>query len=232
MVVALFFAAYAAGFNWFEGLDLATQKVRVGQGWIDRPAWYFWFANLAALALAIGPATCAALAWLRRDPLQCCSGIDRCGRAHSIGVGPVRGRSRADIPSVRRVVAAGRRTVASSRHPMVADRAGGGGDRSRDVPEPVVVIRRTETTRRDLWFVFVDGNTQPAGGTIRVVVAYVWSGRRFVSPLGASIRTKVVFCACALNGNRSPGIQRSARVTENAFWRGDAVTSTFSPTAM
>ncbi|HIW62983.1 MAG TPA: hypothetical protein H9881_11045 [Candidatus Stackebrandtia excrementipullorum] len=67
VVVALFLAAYAAGFNWFEGLDLATQKVRVGQGWIDRPAWYFWFANPAALALAIGPATCAALAWLRRD---------------------------------------------------------------------------------------------------------------------------------------------------------------------
>lgn len=67
VVVGLFVVALLAGFNWFEGLDLAAQKVRDGQGWIDRPAWYFWFANLAGLSLAVGPAVCAALAWLRRD---------------------------------------------------------------------------------------------------------------------------------------------------------------------
>ncbi|MFD0560444.1 hypothetical protein FB566_3903 [Stackebrandtia endophytica] len=66
-VVALLAAAWLAGFNWFEGLDLATQRVRMGQGWIDRPAWYFWFANPAGLALAVGPAVVAALAWIRRD---------------------------------------------------------------------------------------------------------------------------------------------------------------------
>ena len=67
VVVALLVAAAVAGFNWFEGLDLATQRVRMGQGWVDRPGWYFWFANPAGLALAVGPAVVAALAWIRRD---------------------------------------------------------------------------------------------------------------------------------------------------------------------
>ncbi|GAA4918143.1 hypothetical protein GCM10023223_42840 [Stackebrandtia albiflava] len=67
VVVVLLLAAALAGFDWFTGLDLATQRVRAGRGWIERPEWYFWFANIAALAVAVGPATVAGLAWLRRD---------------------------------------------------------------------------------------------------------------------------------------------------------------------
>ncbi|MGH3736363.1 MAG: hypothetical protein ACRDT6_12190, partial [Micromonosporaceae bacterium] len=61
VVLALMAAAWFAGFSWWEGLDLATQRVRNGPAWQDRPAWYFWLANPAAVAIAAGPAVVAAL---------------------------------------------------------------------------------------------------------------------------------------------------------------------------
>ena len=67
-VVALAITAMAiAGFNWFSGLQLASQRVRLGPAWQDRPALYFIFANLAALAIAVGPAALAGLTSIRRD---------------------------------------------------------------------------------------------------------------------------------------------------------------------
>ncbi|MGH3716008.1 MAG: hypothetical protein ACRDT4_21480 [Micromonosporaceae bacterium] len=67
VVLALLVAAALAGFHWYEGLQLATERVRSGPAWQDRPGWYFWIANPAAVAIAVGPAVVAALpAGLRR----------------------------------------------------------------------------------------------------------------------------------------------------------------------
>jgi len=51
------------GFWWGEGLLVAAARVREGPIWIDRPWSYFAAANLAAAAIAVGPATLAA-GWL------------------------------------------------------------------------------------------------------------------------------------------------------------------------
>lgn len=56
----------AAGFWWLDGMGLAAHRVRIGAGWSDRPTAYFLFGNLAALAVAVGPAVVAALPLLRR----------------------------------------------------------------------------------------------------------------------------------------------------------------------
>jgi hypothetical protein len=61
--VAGAFAGY--GFWWFDGLAVAADRVREGPVWIDRPWWYFAVANLAALAVSVGPATVAALGMAR-----------------------------------------------------------------------------------------------------------------------------------------------------------------------
>jgi hypothetical protein len=68
VVVVAGFAA--AGFWWFEGLGLTADRVRIGEGWSDRPTGYFLFANPAALVVAVGPAVVAALALLRRPPAR------------------------------------------------------------------------------------------------------------------------------------------------------------------
>jgi methylthioxylose transferase len=55
-----------AGFWWPDGLRLASERVINGPGWQDRPAGYFFFANPAALAVAVGPAVVAALPLIGR----------------------------------------------------------------------------------------------------------------------------------------------------------------------
>jgi hypothetical protein len=60
-----------AGFWWWDSLALTSERMTDGPGWRDRPGWYFLVANPAALAVAVGPATVAALPWLwraRREP--------------------------------------------------------------------------------------------------------------------------------------------------------------------
>jgi len=57
------------GFWWWDGLPVAAERVREGPAWIDRPTAYFVAANLAALAVAVGPATVAALPQVRRGLL-------------------------------------------------------------------------------------------------------------------------------------------------------------------
>jgi methylthioxylose transferase len=69
-VVAVLAGFAAAGFWWFEGLGLTADRVRIGEGWSDRPTGYFLFANPAALAVAVGPAVVAALALLRQAPTR------------------------------------------------------------------------------------------------------------------------------------------------------------------
>ncbi|CAN5462426.1 integral membrane protein [soil metagenome] len=54
----------SAGFNWFDGLA-ATHTAYLAGVAPERPDRYFVIANLAVLAVSVGPATVAGLAWLR-----------------------------------------------------------------------------------------------------------------------------------------------------------------------
>jgi hypothetical protein len=60
-VLAVVAAFTSQGFWWFQGLVAAAERVREGPAWIDRPWTYFAIANLAAVAVAVGPATVGAL---------------------------------------------------------------------------------------------------------------------------------------------------------------------------
>ncbi|MEX5717995.1 hypothetical protein [Geodermatophilus maliterrae] len=62
-VVGLF---QVGGYSWFEGLVAAAERTRSGPSYADRPLPYFLVANLAAAAVAVGPAAVAGLACLRR----------------------------------------------------------------------------------------------------------------------------------------------------------------------
>ena len=64
LVVALF---TLGGYWWFEGLEVVAQRVRDGAAYADREAQSTWFlaGNLAAGALAAGPAVVAGLAGIR-----------------------------------------------------------------------------------------------------------------------------------------------------------------------
>ena len=74
-------AAFAVGgYWWVEGLAAADDRVRSGPSYADRPLGFFLVANLAAAALALGPAAFAGLASLRRSrlawvPLAALAGI-------------------------------------------------------------------------------------------------------------------------------------------------------------
>ncbi len=66
--VALVAAVFTlGGYWWFEGLDVLTQRVRDGAAYADRDAQSTWFlaGNLAAGAVAAGPAVVAGLAGIR-----------------------------------------------------------------------------------------------------------------------------------------------------------------------
>ncbi len=60
--------AIGTGFAWWDGLAATRDRYFAGAGG-RRPSSYFLFANLAAFAFAIGPATVVALTRLRRRPL-------------------------------------------------------------------------------------------------------------------------------------------------------------------
>ncbi len=57
-------AFMAAGFNWLDGLS-ATHAAYLAGVAPERPDRYFVVANLVVLAVAVGPATVAAVVWLR-----------------------------------------------------------------------------------------------------------------------------------------------------------------------
>lgn len=60
--VLLMVAGFAlAGFWWVSGLLASIDRVGEGAAAIDRPTWFFLFANLALIAIALGPAGVAAL---------------------------------------------------------------------------------------------------------------------------------------------------------------------------
>jgi methylthioxylose transferase len=48
-----------AGFDWFAGFAATRERVMIGGAWQDRPAAYFLFADLAVLAISVGPAIVA-----------------------------------------------------------------------------------------------------------------------------------------------------------------------------
>ncbi len=79
--VLLMVAAFAiAGYGWPAGLAAVGARVRSGPSYADRPLGFFVFADLAAAALAVGPAAVAGLASLRRGrvallPLAALAGI-------------------------------------------------------------------------------------------------------------------------------------------------------------
>jgi hypothetical protein len=74
-------AAFAVGgYWWVEGFSAAGDRVRSGPSYADRPLAFFAFSNLAAAALALGPAAVAGLATLPRTrlallPLAALAGI-------------------------------------------------------------------------------------------------------------------------------------------------------------
>jgi hypothetical protein len=68
--VLLVVAAFAVGgYWWVDGFAAAGDRVREGPSYADRPFGFFVVANLAAAALAVGPAAVAGLASLRRTRL-------------------------------------------------------------------------------------------------------------------------------------------------------------------
>jgi hypothetical protein len=56
-----------AGFDWFDGLAGTREAYQAGVA-LERPDRYFLVSNLVVLAVSVGPATVAALAWLRHRP--------------------------------------------------------------------------------------------------------------------------------------------------------------------
>jgi methylthioxylose transferase len=64
-VLVVFAVFTLGGYWWFEGLGAAADRVRSGPSYADRPLAFFLVANLAAAAVAAGPAAVAGLGALR-----------------------------------------------------------------------------------------------------------------------------------------------------------------------
>jgi hypothetical protein len=69
-VVAVFALFRLGGYDWFSGLAVDAQRVRDGAAYPDRPHAFFLAADVAAAAVAAGPAVVAGVAGLRRGPLR------------------------------------------------------------------------------------------------------------------------------------------------------------------
>ena len=106
LVAALF---TLGGYWWFEGIevDVAAGPRRRRLRGPRPPPHYFLFGNVAAAALAAGPAVVAGLAGLRgRLALAAAGGAGRDGGQRPLGPGAR--RDRADLAAVRRLAAARR----------------------------------------------------------------------------------------------------------------------------
>ncbi|SEK78284.1 hypothetical protein SAMN04515665_10540 [Blastococcus sp. DSM 46786] len=92
--VLVVFAAFAAGgYNWFDGLSVTADRVRSGPSYTDRPLAFFLVANLAAAAIAAGPAAVAGLGALRRRALALLPAAVVAGMLVSDLTGLVRGET-------------------------------------------------------------------------------------------------------------------------------------------
>ncbi|KQS68309.1 hypothetical protein [Modestobacter sp. Leaf380] len=92
--VVLVVVAYAVGgYWWLDGFHAAGDRVRSGPSYANRPLGFFLFANLAAAALALGPAAIAGLASLRRHRLALLPLAALVGILASDATGLVRGET-------------------------------------------------------------------------------------------------------------------------------------------
>ncbi|MEU2348099.1 hypothetical protein [Modestobacter sp. NPDC049651] len=91
LVVVLAFAA--GGYWWLDGFSAAGDRVRTGPSYADRPFGFFVVANLAAAAVAVGPATVGGLAALRRSRLAVLPLAALAGVLASDATGLVRGET-------------------------------------------------------------------------------------------------------------------------------------------
>ncbi|MCW2742072.1 MAG: rane protein of unknown function [Blastococcus sp.] len=91
LVVAAVFTA--AGYWWPEGLSVTADRVRSGPSYADRPLSFFLVANLAAAAIAAGPAAVAGLGGLRRCRLALLPVVVLAAMLISDGTGLVRGET-------------------------------------------------------------------------------------------------------------------------------------------
>ena len=91
LVVVTAFAL--AGYWWLDGLAAAASRVRSGPSYADRPLTFFLFANLAAGALAAGPAAVAGLACVRGARLAAVPWAALAGKLASELTGLVRGET-------------------------------------------------------------------------------------------------------------------------------------------
>ncbi|MQA32221.1 hypothetical protein [Modestobacter roseus] len=92
--VLLVVAAFAVGgYWWVEGFTVAGDRVRSGPSYANRPLPFFLVSNLAAGALAIGPAAVAGLASLRRHRLALVPLAALAGVLVSDATGLVRGET-------------------------------------------------------------------------------------------------------------------------------------------
>jgi hypothetical protein len=92
--VVVVFALFAlGGYSWFAGLSVDTGRVRSGPSYADRPLGYFLAANLAAGAIAAGPAAVAGFGSLRRRGLALLPLAALAGMLISDASGLVRGET-------------------------------------------------------------------------------------------------------------------------------------------
>ncbi|MCO7219336.1 hypothetical protein [Klenkia sp. PcliD-1-E] len=90
LVVGLFLLG---GYWWLDGFHAAGDRVRSGPSYANRPLAFFLFSNLAAGALAVGPAAIAGLASLRRHRLALLPLTALVGILASDSTGLVRGET-------------------------------------------------------------------------------------------------------------------------------------------
>ena len=92
-VLAVVAVSAVSGYWWVDGFAAAGDRVRSGPSYADRPLAFFLVANLAAAALALGPAAVAGLAALRRHRLALLPLAALAGIAVSDLTGLVRGET-------------------------------------------------------------------------------------------------------------------------------------------
>jgi hypothetical protein len=92
---AVLLAFTAAGFWWPAGLRATTRRYRLGVARF-RPQSYFWYGNLAAFAIAVGPATAVGLARLR-DPA---TWLLVAGALVAVAVADATGLSKAEVERI------------------------------------------------------------------------------------------------------------------------------------
>ncbi|MGH2705665.1 MAG: hypothetical protein ACRDJ4_11385 [Actinomycetota bacterium] len=88
-------AFLAAGFSWFEGLRATVRQYAAGVGG-KRPPSYFLLANLAAFAIALGPAAAAAFARLRHRGMWLLTG----GALAAVALADLSGLSRGEVERI------------------------------------------------------------------------------------------------------------------------------------